>query len=80
MHIYYTILTSITHNKNRNPLLNLPINFISAKSEPQILSIKGECTFLLLSFRGVGFCNSSPNSLLQIYLIPLTEDFSSKHL
>ena len=36
---------SITHIKNLNPLLNLLINCISAKSEPQILSIKGECTY-----------------------------------
>ena len=39
-----------TYNKNLNPLLNLLINFIFAKSTSQILSIKGECTFLLLNF------------------------------
>ena len=37
---------SITRNKNKNPSLNLLINCISARSALQILSIKGECTFL----------------------------------
>ena len=36
---------SITHNKNLNPLLNLLINCISAKSAPQILSLNVEYTF-----------------------------------
>ena len=31
--------------KNPKPLLNLLVNYISAKSASQILSIKGECTF-----------------------------------
>ena len=38
---------SITHNENLNPLLDLLINCISARSAPQILSIKGECTFFI---------------------------------
>ena len=38
---------SITHNENLNPLLNLLINCISARSAPQIFSIKGECTFFI---------------------------------
>ena len=58
---------SITHNKNRNPLSNLLINCISAKSAPQILSIKGECTFLLLNFRIIGLCNPSANPLSEIF-------------
>ena len=41
---------SITHNKNLNTLLNLVINCISARFAPQVLSIKGECTFLLTNF------------------------------
>ena len=69
----------ITHNKNLNPLLNLLINCISAKSTPQILSIKGDCTFLLLNFLIMRLCNSSANSLLEIFLIPPTEVFSSKN-
>ena len=35
----------MTHNKNLNPLLNLLINCILAKSEPQILSLNDEYTF-----------------------------------
>ena len=38
---------SITHNKKQIPLLNLLINCILAKSAPQILSIKGDCTFFV---------------------------------
>ena len=56
----------ITHHKNLNLLLNAFINCISAKSVPQILSIKGECSFLLLNFLIIGFCNCSANSLLEI--------------
>ena len=33
---------SIGHNKNLNPLLNLLINCVSAKSAPQILSLNLE--------------------------------------
>ena len=51
-------IMSITHNKNLNPLLNLLIISISARSAPQILSIKGEFTFLLLKFLIIGLCNS----------------------
>ena len=70
----------ITHNKNLNPLLNLLINCISARSAPQILSIKGECTFLLLNFLIIGLCNSSANFLLEIFLfsIPLPDVFYQK--
>ena len=44
MHICYKC-----HNKKRIPLLNLLINWISAKSLPKILSIKGDCAFLKFS-------------------------------
>ena len=37
---------SITNNKNLNPLLNLLINCISAKSTPQMLSLNPEWTVL----------------------------------
>ena len=52
----------------------------SAKSAPQILSIEGECTFLLLTFLIIGLCNSSANPLLEIFslLILLSEDILSK--
>ena len=71
---------SITHNKNLNPLLNLLINYIYAKSAPQILSVKGECTFLLLNFLMIGNC--SVNSLLEIvlFLIVPPEFLLSKKL
>ena len=73
---------SIAHNKNLNPILNLLINCISSKSAPQILSIKGECTFSLLNFPVIVFSNSFANSLLQIFsfLIPLPEVYLSKSL
>ena len=58
---------STTHNENLNPLLSLLINCISARSAPQMLSIKAECTFLLLSFLIIGLCSSSANSLLEIF-------------
>ena len=68
---------SITHNKNLNPILNLLINCISARTAPQILSIKVECTFLFFNFLIIGLCNSSANSLLEIfsYLTVLPEVF-----
>ena len=54
------------HNENLSPLLNLLINYIFAKFSPQILSVKGECTFLSLNFVIIGLCNSCANSLLDI--------------
>ena len=66
MHVCYKM--SITHNKNLNSLLNLLINCISANSAPQMLSMKGECTFLLINFLLFALCNSSANSLLEIFL------------
>ena len=53
---------SIAHNKNLNPLSSLVINCISARSAPQILSMKGECTFIFLNVLIIGLCNSSTNS------------------
>ena len=49
---------SIIHNKKRIPLLNLLINCTSARSAPQILSIKGECTYLFWSFLIIALCDS----------------------
>ena len=43
----YLLKISITHNKNRNPLLNLLINCMLARSAPHILSTKVEHTFLV---------------------------------
>ena len=74
----YLLKISTTHNKKRIPLITLLINWISAKSAPQILSIRGECTFLLLNFLIIGFYNSSADSLLGIFssLMPLAEIFN----
>ena len=55
---------SITRNRNLNLLLSLLINCISARSEPQILSIKGECTFLFSNVLIIWLCTCSANSLL----------------
>ena len=57
---------SLKHNKNLNPISDLLINCIAAKSKIQILSVKGECTYLSLNFLIIGLCNSSANSLLEI--------------
>ena len=59
---------SITHNKKQIPLLNFLINCISARSAPQILPVKDECTFILLNFLKIGLCNFSANSLLDIHI------------
>ena len=50
----YLLKISITHNKNLNPLLNVLINYISAKSAPRILSLNAEYTFLFLNFLIMG--------------------------
>ena len=50
----FLLKISITCNKNLNPLLNLLINCISAKSAPQILSLNVEYTFLFLNFLIMG--------------------------
>ena len=75
----YLLQMSMTHNENLKPLLNLLINCISAKSLTQILSIKD--TFLLLKFLIIGLCNSSANSLLEIFslVISLLKVFLSKN-
>ena len=66
---------SITNNKKQIPLSNLLINCISARSAPQILSIKDECTFRFLNFVIMGLCNSSANLVFEklSFLTPLPE-------
>ena len=61
---------SITHNKNLNPLFNLLINCISTRSAPQTLSIKVQCSFLIIRL-----CNSSANSLFQIFSFLIADLF-----
>ena len=58
----YLLKTSITQNKKQNPVLNLLINCITTRSEPQILSIKGEYNFRFSKFIINHSCNSSANS------------------
>ena len=67
--ITYASLLKIlmAHNEQLIPLLNLLINCISARLKHQILSIKGECTFLLLNFLIAALCNCSANSLFEIF-------------
>ena len=57
---------SITHYKNLNLLLSLLICCISARSAPQMLSIKDECSFHFSIFLIIGLCSCSANSLLCI--------------
>ena len=52
---------SITYNKNLNPLLNLLMNCILARSAPHILYMKDEYIFRLLNFLMIGLCNLSAN-------------------
>ena len=56
----------MTHNKNQNPLLNLLINCIPARSATQILCIKDNYTFRFLNFLIIGLSNSSANCLFSI--------------
>ena len=44
------------------PLLNLLINCILARSAPQILSLKDDCTFRFFNFLIIGLYNTSANS------------------
>ena len=48
----------MAHNKYLIPLLNLLINYISAKSTPQILSLNDEYPLLLLHFMIIGLQTS----------------------
>ena len=55
---------------------------MSARSAPQILSIKGECTFSLSKFLIIDLCNYFATCLFEIFsfLIPLPEEFLQKKL
>ena len=56
-----------TQQKILNPLLNLLIKWKSAKSAPQMLSIKGKSNFLLLNFLIIRLCNCFANYLLETF-------------
>ena len=63
------------------PSLNLLINCISARSAPQIWSIKGEYTFCFLNFLIIGLCNYNNSwSGIFSFLVLLPEAFLSKNL
>ena len=76
----YLLKISIIYNKKQIHLLNLFINCISARSAPQILSIKDACNFGFWNFLIIGLCNILVNYLVEIssFLIPLPEAFLSK--
>ena len=68
----------ITHNENENPISNLPITWISARSAPQI---KDECTFHFSNFLLIGQCNYSSNcwfGIISLLTVP-PEYFLLKH-
>ena len=69
---------SITHNKERIPLINLLINGTSVRFPTKTLSIKVEYTFLILNFLITGLNISSANYLVYIFsfLIALLEVLS----
>ena len=58
----FTLVISMTHNKHRNPRSYLLINCISARSVPQILSLKDEHTSSFSNFLVIGLYNSPANS------------------
>ena len=64
---------SIANNQKQISLLNLLINCISARTAPQILSTKVECTFLFLNFLIIGLRSSSAYCWSDIFsfLMPL---------
>ena len=68
-HVYLKKI-SLTHIKKKIPLLNLLFNSMLIRSAPQILSIKDEYTFRFLQFLIIGLCNSSANSLFEIFSFP----------
>ena len=51
----------MAHNKNQNLLLYLRINCISARSAPELLSLKNEYTLRFLNFVILGLCNTPAN-------------------
>ena len=52
----------MTHNKNRNTLLNLIINCISTRSAHKILSLEDEYTLHFSNFLIIGLGNTSAKS------------------
>ena len=73
--MYICYKCQLHKKKKRIPLYNLLINCISARSAPQVLSIKVEFTFLFLNFLITGLCISSVNSLFDIFLLFIADLF-----
>ena len=73
---YIYFKKSIIDNKKQNTLLNLLNNYVSARSGPQILSLKDEYTFRFSNFLMIGLCNFSANSWFGINSLP--NDFLTK--
>ena len=71
----YLLKILITHNKKEISLINLLFNCVSARSAPQVMSIKNECPFRFSNFLITGFRNSLANSWFEIFpfLIPPPE-------
>ena len=70
----YLLKILITHNKNQISLLYLLINYISARSAPQILSVRDEHILRFLNFLIISLCNFSANywfSESELKLIPV---------
>ena len=65
----YLLKTSITHHKKQIPSSNLLINWISARSGPQILTINDAYFFRFLTFLIICLCNSLANSWFRLILI-----------
>ena len=57
-------LLYIANNEKQTLLLKLFINCISARSVPQIMSQKDECTFWFSNFLIIGLCKPSANIVL----------------
>ena len=77
--LVYFLKISITCIKKIIPLLNLLINCIWARSATQTFSIKDKRTFRFLKFLIIGLCNTSANTLFEIFsfLIPLPPNLFS---
>ena len=63
-----------------NYFIKFTYNCISAKSAPQILSIKDKHSFAYLTFLIIGLCNSSAGSLFKIVSFLSFLFFSAKIL
>ena len=65
----YLLKISITHHKKQIPSSNLLINWISARSVPQILTINDDYFFRFLTFLIICLWNSLANSSFRLILI-----------